>query len=267
MLLYIEMVLIVKPYQRFGNNILQMIHAIHIAETFGIRVIRFNFDHFTTNVLYVNSNTKSSLYKDVRIVDKFYYETNNLRLFPGLLPMTETDRNRIACTYLKPILKHVQPSSFLPDYENTLFVHIRSGDVFSEKIHAAYIQPPVDYYRLIFSLEKSKQIVVIYEDEKNPVVNVLREQYPHILFYTLPLLETISVFLHAKYAAIGFGTFIPSILSMNMNCEKVYSMKKYCPIPWKNSKCVYVRLPRYLTSWVNTEENRTAMVTYKGARV
>lgn len=272
------MVLIIKQKgdARFGNNVIQLIQAIHVAETYNIQVVRFPFQGFHRNEIRLNGitnpNHKQHPFRKERIVDDFFYPHYYSKRFPELPAMTEQNSRRIALQYLKPIIKYAYNIPFEPDFENSLFVHIRSGDIFSNPTpNNWYTQPPYDYYKLIFSLETDKQIVVLYEDELNPVVKRLKENYPQAKFYSLTFLTTICIFLNAKHVVVGNGTFIPAVLCMNDSYITAYSPNV---IPFLNNiwttehgKCRHVKLPNYITEWKNTEEQRKFMLTYTGAYI
>jgi hypothetical protein len=186
--------------------------------------------------------------------------------------LTPQISRRIGIQYLRQIVQNSSKLPFKPEFNNTLFVHIRSGDIFDfPPSHSGYIQPPYDYYRFIFSMETDKRIVVLYEDDKNPVVNALQQNYPNILFYSLPILETIYVFLNAKYIVLGNGTFIPAILCMNNVCKKIYNTDIifYSKSIWDKTceNSCFVHLPKYINKWENTTEQREFMITYKGAHL
>jgi len=261
------MVLIIQPLGRFGNNVHQLIQAIHIAETFNINVIRFRFGNFKTDEIRIygikNRANRNHPFRQTRIVGNFFYDHENYSSFPGLQPLSSHEYRRIALEYLRPIVLSSQNIPFQPNYDNTLFVHIRSGDIFrGSSPHPNYVQPPIDYYRYVFSIEEGKDIVVLYEDDGNPVVNSLRGIYPNIQFYSLPLYETIHIFMCAKYIVSGFGTFIPSITSMNDVYQRLYHPGN---LETRVPNSIAIRLPGYIQEWKNTEEQRRFMITYTGA--
>ena len=52
-----------------------------------------------------------------------------------------------------------------------LYIHIRSGDIFSQNGgHPYYVQPPLDYYKNIITAKKWNKIFIIYEDDKKRAV-------------------------------------------------------------------------------------------------
>jgi hypothetical protein len=243
-----------------------LIHAIHIAKTSNIKtiVIPMAMSNFTTRRIHIRP--EGPVYIGEDISGTFYFEEENIKQFPGLTPLSFLDKQRIASQYLLPILEYVPPHESI-DFDNTLCIHIRSGDLFSDpKPHCLYAQPPLDYYTKIIAMNPEKKVYVVYEDDANPVVNALREICPFGTFVSLSLPETIGVFLHAKYIVCGFGTFIYSIATMNKLFQTMYvplSMKKehYQADP----RVVYCDLPGYIARWKNTEEQRNIMLTYNGS--
>ena len=258
----------VRRYQRFGNNVVQLIHAIHLAETMNIQTIVFPpaLGSFTTNRIRVPTTGKP--YRGQDISGTFYFEEENRRLFPGLSVLSFSHKQRIATQYLFPILQYTpfQDSDLSP--ENTIFVHIRSGDIFSDpRPHCQYAQPPLCYYTDILAQHTEKHICVVYEDDKNPVVHALQSKFPEARFLSLSLQETIGVFVQAKHIVSGFGTFVFSMLTMNPNFQTLYvplsmNQEYYQTDP----RVIYYDLPGYITLWKNTEEQRDFMLTYSNAR-
>jgi len=255
----------VRRYQRFGNNVVQLVHAIHIAETSNVKTVFFPMANFSTKRIHIQ--VKGEPYVGQDISGTFYFEEENVKQFPGLTPLSFLDKQRIASQYLLPILEYAPPVNV--DFDNTLFIHIRSGDIFSEaRPHCLYAQPPLDYYKKIIEANAQKKLFVVYEDDANPVVNALKECYPSGNFVSLPLNETIGVFIKAKYIVSGFGTFIYSILLMNTGFQTIYaprSMKK--EYYQDDVRAKYIDLPGYITRWKNTEEQRAIMLTYNSANI
>lgn len=258
----------VRRYQRFGNNVVQLINAIHIAETLNVKTIVFPIamKEFTTNRIPICIRGPAYIGEDISGI--FYFDEENMKQFPELTMLSFVEKQRIATQYLLPILASSPPPDTI-DFENTLCIHIRSGDLFSDpKPHCLYAQPPLDYYTKIIATHPEKKVYVVYEDDANPVVNALRGVCPSGTFASLSLPETIGVFLKANYIVCGFGTFIYSIATMNKVFQTIYvplSMKKeyYKSEP----RVVYYDLPGYITRWKNTEEQRNIMLIYNGSVV
>ena len=250
--------IIIQQCGRFGNNTVQFIHAILVAEHLNIPIIQYTFHQYKGNKLklkikegsYVNTTNHSDTFLHI---DKLY---------PNL-SLSFKEKQRVALHYLLPILKYSkEPISLEQYYASGLFIHIRSGDIFdtSTSVHPEYIQPPLDFYKKIIDIHPSRKIIILYEDTKNPVVNVLKSLYPTALFYSLDLPTTISVFMNSRHIVCGTGTFISSILYFNTSIDSVYSTVDIVP-----GKTKLIQLPNYITEWNNTAEQRKTMIEYSEA--
>lgn len=185
----------------------------------------------------------------------FFYDIKSK--FPVYTPPDESTIARIS-SYIKPLLIYTDDPQY--DYENGLFVHIRSGDIFkTNHPHPKYMQPPLDYYLKIFHLEKSRPVYIFHEDTQNPVVNALKLILPNIVNISIPMANLIGIFLKAKYVVSGRGTLISSILKMNTGFIKHYSTDTTA----RSSKTIYVPLPGYITEWKNTKEQHMFMLNYR----
>ena len=54
-----------------------------------------------------------------------------------------------------------------------LYIHIRSGDIFSDSINPSYSQPPLCFYQEILNQFKFNNIYIISINKKNPVIEKL----------------------------------------------------------------------------------------------
>jgi hypothetical protein len=237
--------------ERFGNNIIQLINAISLAEKTNVPVVSYSIPHLNGNEILIQTSTPS----EEIVIDSFIYNIKSR--FPQYEPLTEEEQRRI-CSIIKPHLKIVD-HEYENDLSNGLFVHIRSGDIFKRADpHPRYIQPPLDFYKKVFNIEKARKLFIFYEDDKNPVVNKLKELYPTAKFVRERMDKLILVFSKASYVVSGTGTLIPSILLFNDNLKINYTTHT-----WINRKNTTVALfPDYINIWKNTEEQLALMITY-----
>lgn len=237
----------IQPSGRFGNNIQQFIHAIYIAEKKHIPFIKYTFPQFKKTTLRIRFNELDDM-NFSKMTDTFY-NIHDIVSFE--------DKQRIACSYLLPLLKYTSPTGYEQHYSTGLFVHIRSGDIFkSSNPHPNYAQPPLVYYETIFALEPNRQIFVFYEDDLNPVVNALREKYSCAKFSSISLGELISIFMNARHIVNNVGTLIQGISYFNRNIQTFYATTEVVP------NTTIISLPNYITEWKNTEEQRQFMLDY-----
>ena len=119
-------------------------------------------------------------------------------------------------------------TSNIPFSDSELLIHIRSGDIFgNQKIHNNYGQPPLSFYILCINDFRPSSVTLIYEDKKNPVIDLLinyiedigcslkRPKYRSIK-------EDISNIYNAKNLVCGNGTFVPGILMGSINLKNLY---------------------------------------------
>lgn len=111
--------------------------------------------------------------------------------------------------------------------DDTLVVHIRSGDIFTTSIHPRYWQPPLGYYQ--YAATDFDKIVVCSQNTKNPVVNALydycvtsRGLHNCMLRVGTPLHDDVAFLLHAHNIAVGWGTFGVAIYAMSAHIRRFY---------------------------------------------
>ena len=102
--------------------------------------------------------------------------------------------------------------------ENDLYIYIRSGDIF--KIYNLYYsQPPFCFYKNIIHNFKFKKIYIIAQDNLNPVINKLIEEYPNIIFHINSLDVDIAYLINAYNIVGAISTFINILLRLNSNLK------------------------------------------------
>lgn len=102
---------------------------------------------------------------------------------------------------------------------NDLFIYIRSGDIFQID-NSYYAQPPLCFYKNILNKYNNfEKIYIIAQDNINPVINKLIEEYPKIIF-NINSLETDIAYLINAFNIVGaISTFINIIIRFNDNLK------------------------------------------------
>lgn len=102
---------------------------------------------------------------------------------------------------------------------NDLFMYIRSGDIFNiDNIY--YAQPPLCFYKNIINNYKNfSKIYIIAQDNINPVINKLIEEYPKIIFNINSLTIDIAYLINAFNIVGAASTFINIIIRFNDNLK------------------------------------------------
>lgn len=237
----------------YANNILQIIRAIHYCFVYKHnRILMLEHRYLNTKEILINEIKDD---KNEIISDTFFYFQEKLE--PKLM-------KEYYQKYIKNIIKFNLENIEMNN--NDLFIHIRSGDLFSNvHPHRAYVQPPMFYYKKI--IERYDKINIIYEDDKNPCVNELGK-LDNVNMMSVDLENTFREFMKAKYLAIGFGTFGLLLYIMNPNLEKLY-MPEYVynemPKGDYDLNLELIDLPNYIKcgEWNCSKEQLELMINYR----
>jgi hypothetical protein len=148
--------------------------------------------------------------------------------------------------------------------ENSLVIHIRSGDIFNTIPHPNYIVPPLMFYTKIIDSNIYKKIYIIAEDMKNPCIEELLRKYDNIIFKKQTLEEDINMILQASSIVISCGSFVQSLLLMSTKIKRLY-LPSYSYISNIHVEKNIIPLTKYIkimTPWKNTDEQREIILTY-----
>lgn len=252
------MLIIDSWFGRLGNNILQILRAIH----YGLRHNHSSLkipDHkmFTKQDIVLNRNP------DVRstIKNNFFYLKHFNMEDPEPYIMKKYFQK-----YVLPVFK-VQPS--LENFENTeiLHIHFRGGDIFSSNPHKAYVQPPLSYY--IDAAKHYNKIKLVCEDASNPCIKELMK-LDNVEYISTTLENDLKILGSAQNLVIGFGTFGFLLYLMNPQLRHLYLPKYFADALPRGSwgqdiEVTIVELPGYIRvgEWKNTPEQRKLMLEYQ----
>ena len=260
------MITITHWFGRNGNNIMQLIHAIYYAKVHDHTSVRFP-EHPFLNSTMIQVELKH-IDDKAEVKGSFFHLGNEFDL-------------HIKDPYVKKLifLEHIQhiflikPSDkYTP--ENTLFIHVRSGDIFEPNPHSGYVQPPLCYYsKVIGDYEK---VVAVCEDEKNPCVKYLKH-FPHLTYESNSVTTDLAILSGIHHFQMGLGVFGMLIYWMNKDLKTLYipryvvekqmGLDTSLPLDWGPNIIVHiVDFPNYIQcgSWVNSEEQRRLMIQYNG---
>lgn len=261
---------------RLGNNVMQILHALCFAHCKNYDGVVFPFHpHLSTTYILFKKQVNPNTNWNYMVQDNFFYTT----IFQnhGLqIPSMEIRRN-LGQNYITPIIQFTIPSDFLKDHllqEETLCIHIRSGDLFEgQGTHEKYIQPPLWYYKQIIQSKTWHQIYIFAEDDKNPVLNQLLLYGQHALlpvsWKRQTLMEDIGCLLYAKNIVGSYGSFTPMIYMCSIVLKRYY-MADWFPlckeyISHEDVKTTLYNCTNYLTfmgPWKNTYLQHQKILSY-----
>ncbi len=110
--------------------------------------------------------------------------------------------------------------------EDTLVVHIRTGDIFYDNWHSLYNQNPLSYY-LKISENFNRVLVISGKEDNNPVIKLLSD-YKKFSFQSSSFTDDFNVLLNAKnLATSGVSGFPLSAALMSQKLENFYHSDLY----------------------------------------
>ena len=142
--------------------------------------------------------------------------------------------------------------------ENELVIHIRSGDIMMNNCNwpKEYIPPPYVFYETIFkkTYKKWKKIHIVSEDNNNPCMRKLIQNYPQLIWKKQTLKKDIELILSAKSIIIGGGSFVPSLLLFSNNIKTVFasymSPVRYLKTRMSHINIYYLSFEKYFTEQI-----------------
>tara|TARA_Y100000816_G_scaffold292287_1_gene286793 strand:- start:4349 stop:5179 length:831 start_codon:yes stop_codon:yes gene_type:complete len=104
------------------------------------------------------------------------------------------------------------PQKIKKSNEDTLHIHIRSGDIMKKNNGFYMVQPPLAYYCKIIEQKKWEKVIIVSEDTINPCINVLINKYKNVEYFGTNVLDIDLIeLLSATNIVSGRGTFIPCL--------------------------------------------------------
>ena len=244
---------------RTGNNILQIIRAIHYAIINNHNSIIFQPHPLLTSNMITLKNIKGN--NKSHIKDTFFYLKKYGIIDPEPYIMKEYFQK-----YIKPIFKIQIETKDIDIDNNNIYIHFRGGDIFSNNPHKAYVQPPLSYYKNI--IKDFNSVKLVCQDKSNPCINELLKQ-ENIEYISETLEKDLSILFNVSNLAIGFGTFGFLLYLMNPYLKNLYIPDFFVnELPkgsWGNDiKIHIVELPNYIKvgEWKFNKEQRKLMLDY-----
>lgn len=249
---------------RLGNNIQQICNGILYSELHNCGFI--SPEHELIKSVYFNCDSKTSPNSS----NVFYYYDGQYKSFDINLTYLFSNIRRVCLEYIRPNFKFEIRE---PLDEDTLVVHIRSGDIFSQ-VHTSphdYCPNPLYYYLQLID-DYDNIIVVTEPDNYNPVVDELRKN-KKVIVQSSSVEKDFGTLLRAKnIASSGTGTFAvaAALCSENIKnfyCSNLYMTSHLNPEMLVEHMSVHqMELKNFLQlkTWCNTPEQRQFLLNYMG---
>ena len=244
---------------RTGNNILQIIRAIHYAIIHRHNSIQFQQHSLLTSNIITLENIENS---DKSTINDTFFSLKKYNITdPEPYVMKEYFQK-----YIKSIFKIQTENNNDVTDDKTIHIHFRGGDIFSSNPHKAYVQPPLSYYKDI--INEYDSIKLVCEDKKNPCIDELLKQ-ENVEYISNTLEKDLSILSNVSNLVIGFGTFGFLLYLMNPKLKNLYIPDFFVnELPrgkWGNDITVHIiELPNYIKvgEWKNSKEQQKIMLEY-----
>lgn len=236
-------------YGRSGNNFLQVINGIFYCLKHNIYSFKC-IDH--------------PLFKQVSNVSgkNQVHESHQFLLLGN---------EKLNLSKMKEIFrKYFKFNHKVPQLPYDIGIHIRSGDIFKiGNSHPKYLQPPLWFYKKIIEENVDKSIVIVFENEENPIIGKLRELYKYkVCFQSSSLVNDVVTLASCKTLVFSNGTFciIPYVISDTI--EHVlypdYMQTDYNVWFKFNDEDEKIHLPNYIDpySWKYSPEQKEILLNY-----
>jgi len=213
----------------FGNSLIIMNNALFLCEVIGCKNIILNKHPFKRRWLIKNpiyiEKLNITIIQDSKIDCKksnilcFYQHFWNIFVPKFVLPQVRTE-------FIKSeILSNLPEVNINPD---SIFVHIRGGDIFSSSPLKVYGQPPLCFYEKIINSHKFKNIYIVSQDNSNVIINILINKYKNIIHNKNNFEYDLSLLCHAYNIVLSVSSFVLSAIKLNDNLKEIweYDMMK-----------------------------------------
>jgi hypothetical protein len=225
-----------RRYGRFGNNVTQLLHAIHFARRHGIGRIHLNEVNPTRlaapvrlgGIEFRPDAADGSAGADLSAT--MYYREQFFRTFATL---DGAGMAELAGSFLAPLFggRFADPPR---PAAPALHIHLRAGDVFGEgKIQPLYVQPPLAFYTLAIDHARRAlgvaRVVLIYENDRNPCIPALRDRLARegipFAVQSGTLEEDMAEMMAAEHLVVSRGTFAFPVFLLSSQLRTVYGFR------------------------------------------
>jgi hypothetical protein len=266
--------LVVARHGRFGNNVRQILYALVVAERLEIsEVVAKSIPEFPRGSWALTPSlrlTHDPLLRPHSAAGPRVVLAGDFFVVPRLpVDIADVDYSTLGAGL--SLASGLSPEFALP--EDTLVIHLRSGDAFRENPHPALGQPPLSFYRAVVEHVKPGHVVFVYENEANPVISGLKDYLDsqEIAFsvHSGDLRSDLTVLLSAQQLVTANGTFGQSVLALSTHLRTWYHFgneEERFPSS-KSRRAISVRdktgdYSRAMEHWQNTKAQRELMLAY-----
>ena len=207
---------------KIGNNLASLNRLIFYCEIIGCKNIILDKKKFwfIKNKIILPENNITILVKQNNYKNINYVYNTRILYFSILNIKPEIKIHLLRNEIMKNLIK-------TKTLKSHLYIHIRSGDIFRKTPNWHYAQPPLCFYQLILNQYKFKKIYLISENNKNPIISKLLNQYSNIIYRKKTLLIDMSSLISAYNIVASISSFLTSIIQLNNNLKLLWDYNIY----------------------------------------
>ena len=265
-----------KTY-RFGNALILLNNLLYYCEILNITNIYLNSRKkwpINENITSKKINISFTLKKNINL------EENNICILDKkFIYYQRTLKPEIRIDRLKYEIKKNLPKIIVN--QNDLFIHIRSGDIFKYKSNKgmSYAQPPLCFYQSIINIFKFRNIFIISQDKRNPVIDLLIKNFQQIILTNNSLNLDLALLLKAYNIVGSISSFFTTLIIINDNLKILWEYdlyrlpEKYLHLHrdiyhYKINYLIYKMKPskkykNIMFPWINSKQQREFMIKEK----
>jgi len=260
-------------YCRLGNNIMQLVNALHLSLLAGedSRVVIPEHQYFcSTDKVQVGLTDH-----DRRAINQhrvtLVTDSRNFYLSEIIVGWTETEFVQNYSQVVREIRQAFvlnPPLSLSLSQDKILVIHLRSGDIFGSHPHPKYIPPPWSYYQTVLSTDCWSGVILVCEDRLHPLLSKFEQEVPNLQFQVNKLEKDIAILTQASYLVLSIGTFVPGLIYFNSNIQRIfcpsYAQEKLLThLPNLQGMITFIDLSTYrreIRCWRNTFDQRQRLL-------
>ncbi len=217
--------LFIKNPIAFGNTIICLNNVIFYCEILGCKNIFLNSEY---NWYIKNKIISDNLTISLMTSSQINCESSNtlcMSFEGGMCLNPYFIKQRIRINVLKDEILRNLPK--VKTHSSDLYIHIRSGDIFSNSINPSYSQPPFCFYQEVLYQFKFRKIYIISFNKKNPVIEKLLKENKNII-YKKNLLEKDIAYLSKAYNLVGsVSSLLLAAIKLNNNLKNYWEYDNY----------------------------------------
>lgn len=214
-----------NPGGGIGNYLFHLCHSIMYAQLQEATLV-------VPRPLAFRTMNNSALAFDFS-VDRTSYDPERIEVLEHFIHGNEATR-RLSFKYRYDCMQeHIKPlfepsSKHEPLGEDTLAIHVRSGDIFQpDGSNQKYGQPPLSWYEMLIERCGYQDVVVVTQTKfhnggPNPVIPEIKKRWPHVPILSDEVEVDFHTLRNARHLALSGSTFAVAAAMLNTRLTRLH---------------------------------------------